>query len=61
MTTIRWEENGVFAKPKRRVRNRARIWTEAHFEKIQEYWRRAEDPPQEPRSELPNGKKGRKK
>lgn len=42
-TLVRWEKRKIFLKPKRRARNKARIFTEEHVKKIIEYRDRIED------------------
>jgi DNA-binding transcriptional MerR regulator len=45
-TLIRWEDAGVFPPPQRRTRNKARVWTDEHLQKIKEYRDRTEAPPE---------------
>ena len=57
-TLIRWEESGVFPKPLRRTRNKARIWTDEHLAKIKEHRDKVEAPPEK---RTRHGASGRKK
>ena len=47
-TIVRWEEAGVFPKPKRRARNKARIFTDEHVQKILDHKNAVEEPPEKP-------------
>ena len=44
-TLVRWEQKGIFPKPRRRARTKARIYTDEHIQKITEYRDRTEEPP----------------
>lgn len=46
-TLVIWELRGVFPRPKRRARTKARIYTDEHIQKIIEYRDRVEEPPAE--------------
>ncbi len=52
-TLVRWEKAGVFPKPKRRARTKARIWTDEHIQKIVAYRDKEEEPPPEPEAPRP--------
>lgn len=45
-TLVRWEKDGVFPKPKRLARTRARIWTQEHVDRILAEKNRVEDEPE---------------
>jgi DNA-binding transcriptional MerR regulator len=47
-TLVRWENAGIIPRPKRRVRTKARIYTDEIIKRIIEYRDRVEDPPARP-------------
>ena len=55
-TLVRWEDSGIIPRPKRKVRTKARIYTDEIIRKIIEYRDLVEDPPAKPL-----GAKARKK
>ncbi len=60
-TLMRWEEDGVFPAPLRRKRNKARIWTDDHLEKIIAYRDATEPPePKTPKKMTSQKRKGRR-
>jgi DNA-binding transcriptional MerR regulator len=44
-TLVRWEERGIIPRPKRKVRTKARIYTDEIINKIIEYRDLVEEPP----------------
>lgn len=44
-TLVRWEERGIIPRPKRKVRTKARIYTDEIIKKIIEYRDLVEEPP----------------
>ena len=47
-TLVRWENNGLIPRPKRKVRTKARVYTDEIVKKIIEYRDLEEDPPSKP-------------
>lgn len=47
-TLVRLEKKGVFPKPKRRARDNARIYTDDHVAKIEEYWNKTQEADESP-------------
>ena len=47
-TLVRWEDSGIIPSPKRKVRTKARIYTDEIIRKIIEYRDLTEDPPAKP-------------
>ena len=47
-TLVRWEDRGIIPRPKRKVRTKARIYTDEIVKKIIEYRDLEEEPPSPP-------------
>jgi DNA-binding transcriptional MerR regulator len=47
-TLVRWEDRGIIPQPKRKVRTKARVYTDEIIKKIIEYRDLEEEPPSKP-------------
>jgi len=47
-TLVRWEDRGIIPRPKRKVRTKARVYTDEIIKKIIEYRDLEEEPPSKP-------------